>query len=98
MLHLWFWSMWWLVFPVMIMAFGLLRMWFCWLAYRDQAELFRICAAQGRDPAETARLVALAGPAFPQGWRTRRRMRRWAESQWGPGAPYTPTPTAPRAN
>jgi hypothetical protein len=49
-MHSFFWSFWWLIFPIGFFIFGA---WDRWLAYqrsRDRLELLRTYTAQGKDP------------------------------------------------
>ncbi len=55
---------WWLVFPMMWFVFGMFGMWMSNRRHRDQMELMKTYAAQGKDPAELAK--ALNGD--PQAW------------------------------
>jgi hypothetical protein len=89
------WSYWWIVFPIGAFVFGA---WDRWLAYRrsrDQLELLKHYAAQGKDPPPELMDEMRGGPAGggPGGppwaygdWGYSRRMRRaWrGYYRWGP--------------
>jgi hypothetical protein len=84
MSHDWFWSFWWLIFPIMGFLLAAFRMWMRFRAYRVRMELFKTYAAQGRSPDELAKLMAETeyGPAAWSGhWRG-----SWGPDVVGPGA------------
>lgn len=56
---MWFWSLWWLIFPVMFFAKGALRMWLRYKRRKDNIDLMKTYAAQGKDPAEIARILGI---------------------------------------
>ena len=56
-----FWSFWWLIFPLMFFAMGALSMWFRYKRHKDTLDLMKTYAAQGKDPAEIARILGV-GP------------------------------------
>ncbi|MFI4934300.1 MAG: hypothetical protein ACHP7N_06750 [Caulobacterales bacterium] len=70
----WFFSFWWLIFPIMGFAFGAFGMWMGYLRQRHMLELMKTYAAQGKDPAEVAKLMSGASqpgappPYGPDGW------------------------------
>ncbi len=62
---MWFWSFWWLIFPVMFFATGALQMWLRYKRHKDTLDLMKIYAAQGKDPAEIARILGVNAQAQP---------------------------------
>ena len=86
-----FYSFWWLIFPLMGFVFGGFGMWMNYRAQRDRMELLRTYAAQGKDPAEMAKILAADNavngpPGDPNGWYGpgywHPRYGRWG--WWGP--------------
>jgi hypothetical protein len=60
-----FWSYWWLIFPIGAFVFGA---WDRWLAYkrsRDHLELLKHYAAQGREPPPEVMAELRGGPGMP---------------------------------
>ncbi len=53
---------WWLIFPLMGFFFGAFGMWIGYKRQRDQLELMKTYAQQGKDPAEVARLLGMPVP------------------------------------
>lgn len=64
----WFWSFWWLIFPIMGFAFGAFRMWMNYRQHKDAMELIKTYAAQGKDPAEIATLLGMSASGPPPPW------------------------------
>ena len=59
--HAWM-HLWWLIFPVMAMVFGLLAMWLRYQRQKHTIELLRTYAAQGKEPpAEIAKILQSNG-------------------------------------
>jgi hypothetical protein len=90
MWHVYFWSFWWLIFPFMGFLFGAFGMWMGYRAHRDRMELMKTYAAQGKDPAEVAKIMGgpqdyPGGPygpyggGGPWGWG----YGRWGYGRWG---------------
>ena len=75
------WRFWWLIFPIMWFAFGIVGMALKHQRDRDTLELMKTYAAKGKDPAEIAKVFGDA----PSGWDSRWE-RRWARRAWR----YTP--------
>ena len=61
----WFFSFWWLIFPIMGFMFGAFGMWMNYKRHKDTLELMKAYVAQGKDPAEIAKLMGAVG-ATPQ--------------------------------
>jgi hypothetical protein len=59
----WFFSFWWLIFPIMGFGMGAFGMWMRYLRHRQTIELMKTYAAQGKDPAEVAKILGL-GPGY----------------------------------
>lgn len=53
----WFYSFWWLIFPIMGFVFGGFSMWMGYRAHRDRLELLKTYVAQGKDPDEIGKLM-----------------------------------------
>jgi hypothetical protein len=76
-----FFSFWWLIFPIMWFGFGLLGMVFRHRRHRDAMEVLKTYAAQGKEPPpEVSRILtgsadSSCGPWGGYGWGARR---------WGP--------------
>jgi|GEM_PF-258734 len=89
-MHDWFWSFWWLIFPLGGFAMGAFGMWMSYKRHRDAMEVMKTYAAQGKDPAEVARLMGLnpGGPAPNPG-----APNPGVHDPFGPGA-YWPGPGA----
>ncbi len=52
---------WWLIFPFMGFMFGAFGMWMGYRTHRDRMDVIKTYAAQGKDPAEIAKVMG--GPA-----------------------------------
>jgi hypothetical protein len=81
-----FWSFWWLIFPIMGFLLGAFGMWMSYRAHRDKMELMKTLIQQGKDPAELAKMMGPGGPGldfdpWQDTWGERRR-HRWRA--WGP--------------
>ncbi len=64
-----FWSFWWLIFPLMWFVFGGFGMWMSNRRHRDTIDLMKTYAAQGKDPSEIAKVMGEASPPGPApGW------------------------------
>ena len=61
-----FWEYWWLIFPIGGFAMGAFGMWMGYKRQKDVMDLMRTYAAQGKDPAEIAKLMAVADPGTAQ--------------------------------
>ena len=61
-------SYWWLIFPIMGFAFGAFGMWMGYRVHRDRMDLMKTYAAQGKDPAEIAKVIGAAGPGPDPYW------------------------------
>ena len=71
-------SYWWLMFPLMWMAFGAWGMWLRHRRQQDTLEVMKTYAAQGRDPSELAKtLDPCSGPGAAYDWRWQRRAWRY---------------------
>jgi len=92
----WFWSFWWLIFPIMGFVFGGFGMWMNYRAQRDRMELMKTYVAQGKDPDEIAKLLSQVGgpgldPAPGPGawggdpWGGGPGYGRWGHGRWGYG-------------
>ncbi len=82
-----FWHFWWLIFPIMWFFFGGFSMWMHSRRQRDTIELMKTYAAQGKDPAEIAKVMGQASPPpHPGYWGG-----PWAggyPGRWGYYGPY----------
>ncbi len=59
----WFFSFWWLIFPIMGFVFGGFSMWMGYRTHKDRLELLKAYIAQGKDPDEIDKLMRhVAGP------------------------------------
>lgn len=76
--YYWFWSFWWLIFPLMGFCFAIFGMWMGYRAHWDRMELFKTYAAQGKDPAELAKAMGQADGTAP--W-----AGHYGPGPWGPG-------------
>ena len=76
-----FWSFWWLIFPVMWFFFGGFGMWMSNRRHRDTIDLMKTYAAQGKDPAEIAKAMGET-QVPPPGWGG-----PWAWHAYGPYGP-----------
>jgi hypothetical protein len=63
-----FYAYWWLIFPIMGFLFGGFGMWMNYRAHRDRMDLMRTYAAQGKDPAEIARILQIDAATRPDPW------------------------------
>ena len=87
-----FWAFWWLIFPIMFFAMGALSMVLRHRRHRDTLEVMKAYAAQGKDPAEVAKLLGLGGASSAPGadwngfghdmWAHRAGWRVWR--RWSP--------------
>ncbi len=82
--YYWFWSFWWLIFPIMGFAFSAFGMWMGYRAHRDRIELLKTYAAQGKDPEELAKIMGQTGGG-PNGWGGPWGAGPWGGGGWGPG-------------
>ena len=73
----WFFSFWWLIFPIMGFVFGGFSMWMGYRAHKDRLELLKTYVAQGKDPDDIAKLMGQAGGPGPMD------AGPWAGHQWG---------------
>jgi hypothetical protein len=64
----WFYSFWWLIFPIMGFMFGAFGMWMNYRRHRDTMELMKTYAAQGKDPAEIAKILGAVNVQPPPYW------------------------------
>jgi len=80
----WFWSFWWLIFPIMGFVFGGFSMWMGYLAHKERLELLKTYVAQGKTPDEIGKLMShAAGPGpGPMGGEP-----GWGGDPWG-GHPW----------
>lgn len=90
-----FWSFWWLIFPIGFFVFGAWDRWLSYQRSRDRLELLRAYTAQGKDPPPEL-IKALrddeedeAPPSYdpydrPYGRQGRRAMRRYYRWRRGP--------------
>jgi hypothetical protein len=81
-----FWSLWWLIFPIMGFLFGAFGMWMSYRAHRDRMELMKTLIQQGKDPSELAKVMGQGGQGldfdpWTDPWAGSRR-RAWRA--WGP--------------
>ena len=60
-----FWSFWWLIFPLMGFAFGAFGMFMGYKAHKDRMDLMRTYVQQGKDPAEIAKILNAPGMGGP---------------------------------
>lgn len=90
-----FWSFWWLIFPIGFFVFGAWDRWLSYQRSRDRLELLRTYTAQGKDPPPEL-IKALQGeeeaddgpPEFDRYDRhSRRAMRRYYRYRWR-ASPY----------
>lgn len=81
-----FWSFWWLIFPLMGFAFGAFGMWMGYRHQRDRMELMKTYAQQGKDPAEVARILNAGAPGAPPDpyWNG----YGYGRPYWGPWGPW----------
>jgi hypothetical protein len=75
------WRFWWLIFPIMWFAFGIVGMALKHRRDHDALELMKTYSEKGKDPAEIAKALDV-GPTY---WESRWD-RRWARRAWR----YTP--------
>jgi len=84
----WFWSFWWLIFPIMGFLFGGFGMWMSYRAQRDRMELMKTYIAQGKTPEEIGKLMEQVrglGPG-PNSWDDQSwDSDQWASGRWGYG-------------
>ena len=59
---------WWLIFPIGGLAMGAFGMWIGYQRQRDTLDLMKTYAAQGKDPAEVARLLGVSQTGTPPPW------------------------------
>ena len=90
-----FWSYWWLIFPIMGFGFGAFGMWMGYRMHRDRMELMKTYAAQGKDPAEIAKIIGGPGMGpgpgmdpYWGGYPGRYWGRGWGGGYWGRWGPY----------
>jgi hypothetical protein len=75
-------SFWWLIFPIMGFAMGAFGMFMGYRTHRDRMDVIKTMAAQGKDPAEVAKLMGGPGPGADPYWGYPSR------HYWGPGWGY----------
>lgn len=79
----WFFSFWWLIFPIMGFLFAGFSMWMGYRAQKDRLELLKTYVAQGKDPDDIAKLLGHVGGPDPfnggPGWGG----GPWRHSRWG---------------
>ncbi len=80
-----FFAYWWLLFPLMGFAFGAFGMWMGYRTHRDRMDVIKTYAAQGKDPAEIAKVMGGpmpgADPYYGYGYPG----RNWGGGPWGWG-------------
>ena len=89
-----FFAYWWLIFPLMGFMFGAFGMWMGYRTHRDRMDVIKTYAAQGKDPAEIAKVMGGGMPpgadpywngyGYYGGWGG----PPWMWSRWGRFGPY----------
>lgn len=85
------WAFWWLIFPIMGFAFGAFGMWMGYRTHRDRMDVIKTLAAQGKDPAEVAKMMGGPGPAADPYWGGYPARGYWGwgwGGYWGRFGPY----------
>jgi hypothetical protein len=85
-----FFAYWWLMFPLMGFLFGAFGMWMGYRAHKDRMDVIKTYAAQGKDPAEIAKVMG--GPGFGDPYGGPYGSYRWGGwgYGWGPWGRYGP--------
>ena len=81
---------WWLIFPLMGFVFGAFGMWMGYRTHRDRMEVIKTYAAQGKDPAEIAKVMGGPAPGMDPYWNGYGYPGRHYWGGWGPWGRYGP--------
>lgn len=76
-MHVYFWSFWWLIFPVGFFIFGAFDRWLHYQQSRDTLNLIKSYHSQGKDPPPELLRRVQDEPDVDDGYRPRRWRRRY---------------------